>query len=240
MSIGSETPRFTFIPPEKRSVQSLRPVLRPLPYSPPVPRPERFLMAFRALVRLLRWQTPWNEVAPSLRISPRAFGRRGRAERSATVGEAARFSAARARSVWFRCRATSSPPPLETSVAFPMTCPSADGSRCSQSVNVLTVTIRNSWVFDKTVRLDSTRLIRKAMQLEVGVRYMLRPAIFTNVTIVIVEDHPDIRFHVAEFLSRQGAKVIAAPKRLRGIAGGQRKSSKYCLIGYQVAGPGWF
>ena len=78
------------------------------------------------------------------------------------------------------------------------------------------------------------------MQLEVGVRYMLRPAIFTNVTIVIVEDHPDIRFHVAEFLSRQGAKVIAAPKRLRGIAGGQRKSSKYCLIGYQVAGPGWF
>jgi hypothetical protein len=90
-------------------------------------------MAFRALVRLLRWQTPWNEVAPSLRISPRAFGRRDRAERSATVGEAARFSAARARSVWFRCRRTSSPPRLETSVAFPMTCPSAGGSRLASS-----------------------------------------------------------------------------------------------------------
>jgi hypothetical protein len=49
------------------------------------------------------------------------------------------------------------------------------------------------------------------MQLEAGVRYMLGRAILNNVTIVIVEDHPDIRFHVAEFLSRQGAQSYRCP-----------------------------
>jgi CheY-like chemotaxis protein len=46
---------------------------------------------------------------------------------------------------------------------------------------------------------------------------LFRPAILTNLTIVIVEDHPDIRLYVAEFLSRQGATVIAAPNASEGL-----------------------
>jgi len=72
------------------------------------------------------------------------------------------------------------------------------------------------------------------MQLEAGVRYMLRPAILTNVTIVIVEDHPDIRFHVAEFLARQGARVIAAPNAFEGFQAVGRNRPNIVLLDIEL------
>ena len=78
------------------------------------------------------------------------------------------------------------------------------------------------------------------MHLEVGMRYMLRPAILTNVTIVIVEDHPDIRFHVAEFLSRQGAKVIAAPNAFDGLQAVSGNRPNIVLLDIKLPDRGWF
>jgi CheY-like chemotaxis protein len=45
----------------------------------------------------------------------------------------------------------------------------------------------------------------------------MSPNRFSNFTIVVVEDHDDIRGYLGAFLSRLGAKVVAARNALEGL-----------------------
>jgi CheY-like chemotaxis protein len=46
---------------------------------------------------------------------------------------------------------------------------------------------------------------------------MIPPPTLRDVTIVIVEDHPDTRTFLSDFLTRQGARVIAAGDATKGL-----------------------
>ena len=46
---------------------------------------------------------------------------------------------------------------------------------------------------------------------------MSHPAILSGTTIVVVEDYPDIRFAIAQFLTRHGAKVFPTSDALEGL-----------------------
>jgi CheY-like chemotaxis protein len=46
---------------------------------------------------------------------------------------------------------------------------------------------------------------------------MIPPPNLRDVTIVIVEDHPDTRTFLSDFLTRQGARVIAAGDATKGL-----------------------
>ena len=52
---------------------------------------------------------------------------------------------------------------------------------------------------------------------------MIPPYNLRHVTIVILEDHPDTQTFLSDFLTRQGARVIAASDATKGLA---RKTHK--------------
>jgi CheY-like chemotaxis protein len=43
------------------------------------------------------------------------------------------------------------------------------------------------------------------------------PLVLSGTTVVVVEDHPDTRFYICQFLLQQGAKVFPAPDAFEGL-----------------------
>jgi CheY-like chemotaxis protein len=60
-------------------------------------------------------------------------------------------------------------------------------------------------------------LIRTLSELGPGFLDMLGTPILSNITIVIVEDHPDTRSSLTQFLHRQGAAVVVSSDAFGGL-----------------------